>query len=144
MEELLELRACLEQRRYDDALAIVDELEEMSKDDKINKIDSFAVILLLHLIKQAVEQRTTRSWDNSIRHAVRQIAKTNKRRKAGGTYLTADEVRQTLADAFQPALEYAAMEAFEGRYEADELADKCDSQAICQQAFRLLEEHSAV
>jgi len=52
MEELFELRTCLEQRRYTDAMALLGEMEEMSKDDKINKISSFTVVLLLHLIKK--------------------------------------------------------------------------------------------
>jgi hypothetical protein len=137
MEELFALRACLEQHRYADALVMVNELEEMSKDDKINKIDSFAVILLLHLIKQAAENRTTRSWDTTIRHAVRQILKTNKRRKAGGTYLAPDEMRQLIRDAYQPALELAALEAFEGRYDADELGAMVDAEAIQVEAYRL-------
>ncbi len=138
MEELLELRTCIEQHRYADALNLITEMEQMSKEDKINKIDSCAVILLLHLIKQAVEKRSTRSWETSIRHAVRQITKINKRRKAGGTYLTANELREVLTEAYQPALEYAALEAFEGRYDADELAAMHDAAVIRQQAYDLL------
>lgn len=41
MEELLELRACIEEQRYDDALELVGLMEEMSKDDKIHKIYSY-------------------------------------------------------------------------------------------------------
>ncbi|MCL6752972.1 hypothetical protein KBT16_19155 [Nostoc sp. CCCryo 231-06] len=49
MEELLELRQLLEQGKIHEALLLVDELEEMSLGDKINKIDSYGVILLIHL-----------------------------------------------------------------------------------------------
>ena len=63
MEELLELRQFLEQGKIHEALLLVDELEEMSLGDKINKIDSYGVILLIHLIKQKAENRSTRSWD---------------------------------------------------------------------------------
>ncbi len=66
MEELLELKDLLLAGNLADALLLVDEMTEMSKDDKLNKIFSFGKILLLHLIKQAVEKRTTRSWDLSI------------------------------------------------------------------------------
>ena len=39
-------------------------MEEMSREDKVHKIYSFAEMLLLHLIKQKrTEQRTTRSWE---------------------------------------------------------------------------------
>jgi hypothetical protein len=34
-------------------------MEEMSREDKVNKIYSCPEILLLHLIKQRAEQRTT-------------------------------------------------------------------------------------
>jgi len=66
MEELFELRTAIEEQRYADALILLGEMEKMNKDDKLNKIDSFAIILLLHLIKRQAEQRTTRSWDLSI------------------------------------------------------------------------------
>jgi len=65
MEELQELRHYIEERRYADALALVDELEEMSRDDKVNRIDSFAQILLLQLIKQGAEKRTTQPSRNA-------------------------------------------------------------------------------
>ncbi len=66
MEELFELKDLLLAENIDDALFLVEELTEMSKDDKLNKIFSFGKILLLHLIKQGVEKRKTRSRDLSI------------------------------------------------------------------------------
>ena len=78
MEELLTLRQYIEERNYDQALELVAELEEMSKEDKISKIFSYAVILLLHLIKQQAEQRTTRSWNFSIYNPSKEIKKSIK------------------------------------------------------------------
>ena len=51
MEELLALRRYIELQRYTEALDLLAEMEEMSREDKVNKIYSFAEILLLHLIK---------------------------------------------------------------------------------------------
>ena len=65
MEEIYELRAYIESGHYKEALLLLDEMEEMSRDDKINRISSFMEVLLVHLIKQAAEQRTTRPWDVS-------------------------------------------------------------------------------
>jgi hypothetical protein len=48
MEELLELRALLMGGNISDALLLVEEMTEMSKDDKINKISSYAKIVILH------------------------------------------------------------------------------------------------
>jgi len=51
MEELIKLRETIEKQDFVTALQIVDELEEMSVEDKLNKIFSYMVVLLLHLIK---------------------------------------------------------------------------------------------
>ena len=121
-----------------DALVLVEELTEMSKDDKLNKIFSFAIVVLLHLIKQQAERRSTKSWETSITNAVRQIQRTNKRRKAGGTYLTSEELQETLEDAYASALREAALEAFEGKYEAEELGKIVDKAAIINAAIKLI------
>ena len=138
MEELLELRQYVEQQRYVEALDLIAEMEEMSREDKINKIYSLAEVLLLHLIKQAAEKRTTRSWDLSIRNAARQIQLVNRRRRAGGTYLTQLELSETLAEAYPAALGRAALEAFEGRYEEDELSRMVDRPALERKALELI------
>src|SRR5437870_2239849 len=117
MEELLEIRQLLEQGKVHEALLLVDELEEMSLSDKINKIDSYGVILLIHLIKQKAKRRSTRSWEISIENAVREINKTNKRRKSGAFYLNQAELIDILQQGYEIALKRAALEAFEGRYE---------------------------
>ena len=48
MYEIEELRKKIEARDYIGALQIIDEIDEMSKEDKLNKIYSYMVILLLH------------------------------------------------------------------------------------------------
>lgn len=138
MEELLELKELLLGGNVNEALLLVEEMTEMSKDDKLNKIFSFGIILLLHLIKQQAEKRTTKSWDVSIRNAVRQIQRSNKRRKVGGNYLTTEELMETLVDAYQSALDDAALEAFEGRYEAEEIALMVDHTTIINRAMQLI------
>ena len=138
MEELLELKSLLIGGNISDALLLVEEMTEMSKDDKLNRIFSFSIILLLHLIKQQAEKRTTRSWEVSIRNSVRQIQRSNKRRKAKGNYLTSEEVQETLIDAYQSALDGAALEAFEGRYEAEELDRMVTKNTIIDQAMQLI------
>src|SRR5436190_20602607 len=96
MEELDELRMLVCHGDYEAALALIDELDAMSRDDKLTKIEGYMQILLVHCIKQAAEQRTTRSWDVSIAEAARRIAKVNKRRKAGGWYLLTEDLQDTL------------------------------------------------
>lgn len=138
MEELLELRTCIEQGRYAEALALIGEMEEMSRDDKINKIASFLQILLVHLIKQQAEQRLTRSWEVSIKNAVDGIQRVNKRRKAGGYYLSEQELSDGIEEIFPAALRQASLEAFEGRYDENELAEWFDPQGVKREALRLV------
>ncbi|MDM8524994.1 DUF29 family protein [Desulfococcaceae bacterium HSG8] len=138
MEELFELRTCIEEGRYTDALFLVGEMEDMSKDDKINKIESFMEVLLLHLIKQHAEKRSTRSWEVSIFNSVHQINKTNKRRKAGGYYLKQDELKDAIEESYPIALKRASLEAFEGSLDETELARKADEEQIKKEALALI------
>ncbi|NJL85049.1 MAG: DUF29 domain-containing protein [Leptolyngbyaceae cyanobacterium SM1_1_3] len=138
MEELLELKTLLQQGNIAAALVLVEELEEMSKSDKLNKVYSYGIILLLPLIKKTAEARTTKSWETSIFKAVRQIQRVNQRHKTGGTYLTTGEIAETLRDACAAALRNAALEAFEGIYEAQQLADRLSQEEIMQAALSLI------
>ncbi len=142
MEELLTLKELLVCGDLPAAMVLVEEMTEMSKDDKINKIFSYSIILLVHLIKQKVEKRSTRSWELSIYNSITQINQTNQRRKAKGAYLSEPELRHTLTKAYKIALASAAIEAFEGRYEANELAEMCDREEVLAEAMRLIEEES--
>jgi hypothetical protein len=137
MEELLEIQQCLMDGDVPAALGLVDELIEMSKDDKINKIYSYSKILLLHLSKQDAEQRT-RSWDLSIANAVAEIQRTNRCRKARGTYLSEVELREALDDAFPLALKAAALETLEGQYTPEELMERINPTAIMERAIALI------
>jgi len=138
MEELLQLRDHLEHQRYAEALDLLGEMEEMSRDDKINKIYSFTVILLLNLIKQSAEKRTTSSWDLSIWNAKTQIRRVNQRRKAKGTYVSTAELREIVTEAYVEALKRAAVEAFGGAYSETALGALVDQGAIEAQALALV------
>ena len=139
MYELEELRKRIEEGDYITALQIVDELDEMSKEDKLNKIYSYMVILLIHLIKQSAEQRTTSSWDRSILNSTDNINRTNKRRKSGGYYANGDALREIINEAYPRAIKEASFEAFEGKLSWQELNEKVDRNSIKEKAISLLE-----
>lgn len=138
MEELFELRSCIEDGRYADALVVLGEMEDMSRDDKINKIGSYLEILLLHLIKKHAEKRTTKSWEASIFNSVYQINKVNKRRKSGGYYLTPREIEEAVQENYPVALKHASLEAFEGMMDDAELAEQVDETTISKEALKLI------
>ncbi len=138
MEELLMLKDLLLKGDVPAALAVVEELEEMSRKDIIKTIRSYAVILLLHLIKQQAENRTTRSWEVSIRNCVREIQRENKRRKAGGNYLNSEELLETLEEAYLNAIDEASLEVEEGRYLPEELEQIVNRENILDRAMMIL------
>ena len=143
MEELLTLKEFLVCGDIPGAMILVEEMTEMSKDDKINKIFSYGIILLLHLIKQSAEKRSTKSWEISIANSVKQVQRSNKRRKASGNYLTQLELKETLEDAYESALNQASLEAFEGRYESTAIDTMIDRAKVIDQAIALILELNA-
>ncbi len=138
MEEIITLKELLLKGDISGAIAIAEEIEEMSKKEIINHIRSFAVILLLHLIKQKVENRTTRSWDVSIRNSVLEIQGLNKRPKSKGFYLEAEELQLTLTEAYPQALNKASLEVAEGIYEIEEIGAMVSSGEIIDRALGLI------
>lgn len=138
MEELLELKELLLKGDIRGSLAIVEDLEEMGRKGIIKTIRSYAVILLLHLIKQQAEKRKTRSWEVSIRNSVREIQRENKRHKAGGYYLNTAELLEILEEAYLNAIDEASLEVEEGHYEAEELNKLVSKQEILNQALALI------
>jgi Mg/Co/Ni transporter MgtE len=139
MHELLELRKYIEAQDYQKALQIVDELEEMSLEDKLNKISSYLIILLTQLIKEQAEGKLTNSWQHSINNSVFQINKTNKRRKAGGYYAQKAELIEMIEEVFDLALERASLEAFGGSYSPEQLQDLIDRDSITTKAISLID-----
>jgi len=135
MEELETLRHYIESGDLNGALAVLDEMEAMSKEDKINRVRSYLVVLLMHMIKESIEQRTTRSWQNSIRLALHQIEYHNKRRRAGGYYVPAEDMPQLVAEAMETAIIAASTEVLDGTLSPEEVEERIDRGALVAQAL---------
>ncbi len=105
----------------------------------VSALESFLEVLLLHLIKQEAERKTTRSWDYSISNSLWHIDKTNKRRKAGGSYLDIAEIKDMIDEVYPEALKRAALETLEGRYETDELDQMVNANQIKEKAFQMIQ-----
>ena len=113
MEEILELKDCLLNQQYDRAFAIVEDLEAMGRQDKINNLESFLVILLIHLIKIQVEKRVARSWKNSISNSLLAIQKRNRLGKKSH-YIKQENWDEYILDCQFEAVLGAAKEVYEG------------------------------
>lgn len=62
----------------------------------------------------------------------------NKRRKAGGYYLSKDELIEILDSAYDPAIDSASLEVKEGLYELEQLEQLVNKAEILEQALDLL------
>lgn len=139
MEELIELRRSIENQNYAEALQIVDDLAEILIEDKLNKIYSYMVILLLNLIKQEVEKKLTRSWEFSIASSVKQINRTNKQRKTGGYYARQKDLEEIIDDAFEIALKGAAIEVLGGNCSQRKLLNIISKERIIKKVLTLID-----
>ena len=137
MEEILELKDCLVNHQYERAMTIVAELEQMGRQDKINNLESFLVILLIHLIKIQVEKRVTRSWRSSILNSLREIQKRNRLGKKS-YYIKPNQWQEHFDNIYLDAIFKAADEAF-GGIEISELKSLVDSNSLQNTTFELLE-----
>jgi len=137
-QELMELRRSLMEGRYEDALSLVDELESMGKQAILRNIESFLVRLLVHLIKNQVEQRLTHSWLVSMSDSVVQISKLNLRDNKTSYYIKPDEWEPYLEDALAEAILPASLETLEGKLKPKQLADRIDRASVLAMAKWLL------
>ncbi|MEB3178726.1 MAG: DUF29 family protein [Nostocaceae cyanobacterium] len=137
-QELIDLRTSILEARYDDALAIIDELEGMSKQATLRAIESFLVRLLVHLIKNQIEQRLTNSWAASISDSVRQIKKLNLKDNKTSYYINFDEWQPFLEEAIEAAINPASVEVLNGKLKPAQLSDMVDRTQIIMIAQKLL------
>ena len=137
-QELTDLRNSILEGRYADALALVDELEGMSKQAILRNIQSFLLRLLVHLIKNQVEQRLTNSWAASISDSIRQIKKLNLQDNKTSYYVKPDEWEAMLEDEFEAAIDVASAEVYGGAYTPYQLSEMVDKTQIILTAQNLL------
>ncbi|HLO47659.1 MAG TPA: DUF29 family protein, partial [Kamptonema sp.] len=126
---------------------IVNELEAMSKEDKINKIQSYLVRMMVHLIKNQIELRLTNSWVASISDSLLQIKRTNLKDNKTSYYIKLDEWQPMLEEALEAGIRPASVEVLDGRLKPGQLSEMIDRIQIAKTAERLLAltyEHSPV
>lgn len=137
-QELLDLRRSILEGRYDDALAIVDELEGMSQQAILRNIQSFLTRLMIHLIKNQIEQRLTSSWAASISGSVIEIKRLNLKDNKTSYYVKLDEWDAMLEEALEVAIAPASLEVMEGRLKRSQLSEQLDKPRLIALASQLL------
>lgn len=137
-QELIDLRTCIQEGRYADALAIVDELEGMSKQAVLRNIQSFLRILLTHLIKNQLEQRLTNSWVASIRNSIVGIKKLNLKENKKSYYINQEEWDIYIEDEIEIAVRDASVEVLNGIYNEFKITEMVDRNQIIETSLLLL------
>ncbi|MBE9055881.1 DUF29 family protein [Sphaerospermopsis sp. LEGE 08334] len=137
-QELIDLRNSILAGRYTDALAIVDELEGMSKQAIIRNIQAFLKILLIHLIKNQIEQRLTNSWAASIRNSLIEIKKINLKDNKKSHYINEDEWQIYLEDELTPAIADASLEVLNGTLKRKQISQMLNKPQLILNATQLL------
>jgi hypothetical protein len=137
-QELIDLRTCIQEGRYADALAIVDELEGMSKQAILRNIQAYLRILLIHLIKNQLEQRLTNSWVASIRNSLIEIKKLNIKDNKKSYYINLNEWDTYIEDEIEVAVRDASVEVLNGIYNEFQLAEMVDKNQIIQTTLKFL------
>ncbi|MEG4092994.1 DUF29 family protein [Microcoleus sp. Pol12B4] len=138
VQELIDLKNCILEGRNEDALAIVDELEGMSKQATLRNIGSFLLILLIHLIENQVEQRLTNSWAASIANSVRGIKKLNLKDNKTSYYINSAEWESFIQDELEAAIREASRKVLEGKLSRAQLNHRVDREQIMAIATGLL------
>ncbi|MEH2399528.1 DUF29 family protein [Nostoc sp.] len=137
-QELIDLRTCIQEGRYADALVIVDELEGMSKQAILRNIQAYLRILLIHLIKNQLEQRLTNSWVASIRNSLIEIKKLNLKDNKKSYYINLKEWNTYIEDEIEVAVPDASVEVLNGIYNEFQLTEMVDRNQIIQTALKFL------
>jgi hypothetical protein len=136
MEEIIELKQSIIDHNWEKSLAIIEELEEMGRQDKINNLQSFLIIFLVHLIKIKVEKKVTRSGQNSIINSLLEIQKRNHLGKKSH-YIQQNNWSEHFRETLPRALIKASEEIF-GGIDLDELINLIDEQLLADTTFNLL------
>ncbi|MBN3874318.1 DUF29 family protein [Nostoc sp. JL33] len=138
-QELIDLKKSILEGRYADALAIVDELEGMSKKAILRQIKSFLRILVIHLIKNKLEQRLTNSWAASIRNAIREIKEVNLKDNKTSYYVNLNEWESLMEEeVIEDAIADACDEVMNGKFTRSQLSAMLDKSQILTTANSLL------
>ena len=137
-QELIDLRNSIVEQRYTDALAIVDELEGMSKQAILRNIQAFLRILLIHLVKNQIEKRLTNSWVASIRNSLIEIKKINLKENKRSYYINQDEWDSWLEDEIELAIADSSLEVMNGKFKRQQISQMLNKPQLILTATELI------
>lgn len=138
IQELVDLRASILEERYEDALKLVEQLDGMSRQAKIDAIESQLVRMLIHLVKNQLEQRLTNSWAASIRGALVEIKKLNLQDNRTSYYIKQNEWQDLIEDSLEVAISDASVEVFNGNFSPFQVSEQVNRSELIVVTERFL------
>ncbi|WP_442942344.1 hypothetical protein [Nostoc sp.] len=94
--------------------------------------------MLIHLIKNQVEQRLTNYWVASIRNSLIEIKKLNLKDNKKSYYINLNEWDIYIEDEIEVAVPDASVEVLNGMYNEFQLTEMVDRNQIIQTALKFL------
>ena len=95
--------------------------------------------MLIHLIKNQIEQRLTNSWVASIRNSLVEIKKINLKDNKKSYYINQDEWDDWLEDEIELAIADASLEVLNGIYNEFQLAEIVNRKQVISITGKFLE-----
>jgi hypothetical protein len=138
VQELIDLKQSVLEGRYEDALLLIDELENMSKQAILRNIESCLVRLIIHLIKNQLEQRLTNSWVASISDSIVQIKKLNLKDNKKSFYLKKEDWQLVIEEAIEQSIRPASVEVLQGSLKPLQISTRLDRVQLTQITQNLL------
>ncbi|MBD2484104.1 DUF29 family protein [Planktothrix sp. FACHB-1365] len=130
VQELIDLKTFIIEGRYQDALGIIDELEGMGKQAILRNIESFLTRLMIHLIKNQIEQRLTNSWAASIAGSIVEIRKLNLKDNKTSYYINVGEWQPYLEESLELAIRPASQEVLNGQLSRAKLSTQLNREQL--------------
>ena len=137
-QELLDLKKAIANQDLTKAMAIVSDLEVMSREDKIQKLQSHLVVLLVHLLKMQLERRLTNSWRASILNSLLQIKRTNRMGNKKTPYIKSEDWEEAIAEVMPEVYVLAATEVLNGVLNDNQVEELANYQELCGWSTTLL------
>ena len=137
-QELLDLKMAILNNDADRALEIVQELETMDREDQINNIQSYLVVLMVHLLKIEIENRIINSWRSSILNSLLRIQRLNRMGNKKTPYIKSNRWEEYILEILPEVYLKAATEINEGQYSDSELETLTDEPKLINTTISFL------
>lgn len=138
IQELVDLKAFIVAGRYEDALEIADNLGEMGKQGILRNIALFLRRLMIHLMKNQIEERLTNGWVASISDSILEIQGLNRKGNQKSYYINADEWEPYLKIATERSIRPASAEIFNGELKPQQIVQIINKETLMNFAQTLL------